>query len=229
MKFKNLNLTVKIVVGLSIALAVLVGATAFSIMKILDAQTHVNRVTGEISLRLAALEAQGEMIRDIQIRIRNIVLLDDPKPMRDELNKLQAVRIIYDDSEARLTRMFSDDESRDLIAELLKLRADAKPLTEQAIRFGLSNRNAEATKVLLEEISPNIEKRLRVLEMLIQQQKERAQETVSAAAAAHDWAAALTASIGVLAVLLSLTVGGVLLWFSLGIDSAAVVPGRDME
>lgn len=228
MKVKRFGLTARIVAVLSVALALLVGVTAFSIKNILDAQGHVNKVAGDINVRLAALEAQGEMIRDVQIRVRNIVLLDDPRAMRDEMNKLQAVRNVYDDSESRMTTFFNDNDSRELIAELVRLRALARPKTDKAIELGLVNQNAEATKLLLEEIAPNIEKRLGVLQKLIAQEQENARETAAAAASAHDRATLMTALIGAIAVLLSLGIGGVLLFFAVGIDSAASIPGRDM-
>jgi len=79
MSIRRFGLTAKIVFVLSAALAVLVGSTAFSIKNILDAQNSVNRVAADIGVRLEALEAQGQMIRDIQIRVRNMVLLSDPR------------------------------------------------------------------------------------------------------------------------------------------------------
>lgn len=224
----KLSMTMKVVFGLSVVLCVLVGITAFSIRNILEAQEYVGRVTSDFNVRLAALEAQGELIRDVQIRVRNIVLLDDPKPMQDELNRLQAVRKIYDESETRLTELFPDEASKPLIEELVRLRAAAKPRTDEAISLGLRNRNVEATNILLNEVSQNIEQRLRVLQKLIAQQQEGARQTAIAAAAAHDRATVLTVSIGVLAILLSACIGVVLLLFARGMDAEAVVPGRDM-
>lgn len=228
MKNLRLSLTVKVVFGLSVALSVLAGITAFSIRNILEAQDYVSHVTSDVNVRLAALEAQGELIRDVQIRVRNIVLLDDPKLMRDELNKLQAVRKIYDDSESRLARLFNDDASRALIGELVQLRTVAKPKTDQAISLGLRNSNVEATNILLNEISPNIEQRLHVLQQLIAQLQESARQNAIAAAAAHDRATVLIVSIGALAILLSCGIGLVLLLFARGMDAGAEVPGRDM-
>lgn len=221
MHLTQLKLTAKIALGLSILLALLVGITVFNFRSILEAQNHLNRVVGEISARLAILEAQGNMIRDIQIRVRNIALLEDTRPMRDELNKLQAVRNVYDESEARLNRLFDGSEDHDLIAELVRLRTVGRPLTDEAIFLGLKNYNVEATKLLMDKVGPNTEQRLNVINRLIEQQQESARRTAIAASAAQDRAMALTAIIGVLAVVLCLGIGAVLLFFSFVVNIAS--------
>lgn len=219
MRLSNLKITLRLGVGFSLILMTLIFITITGLNKIGLAQQKLDQVMNDLNVKVATLEVMTGLIKDIDIYTRDIILFTNQGEMQDHLNKLLITRNIYDQAESRLDTLFVSKEDKVLLDKIKELRSTARPSLNRAIELGLKDKNQDATNLLMKEVVPLTDERLKTLEQLIERQKELAKKTAEEAKSAHNYARILTFCLGALALALFLFVAFIFLRVAVIVDT----------
>lgn len=185
--------------SLILFLLVTIILTILSLRDIGEAQKKLDLIMGNVTTKIVTAETMVEMIKTVDVYARNIILITDEQAMRNELQKLQGARNIYDAAEARLERIFTSEEDKTQIARIIELRASARPMVNHVIELGLNNKDKEAVSYLLHEVVPANERRLAALNSLIKRQQELSRKNAEDIRGTHSRSRVLTIVLAMLA------------------------------
>lgn len=228
MHFEKFRFTLWAGLGIAVFLIMLIMALLVSLNNINQAENELNRLGGGLQAKTAVIAFQRDIIQEIQIRTRNIALLTDVAMMQQELKMLQGARNLYDQAETRFDQIFANETDKALFLKAKQLRAIARPLADRVIQLGLENKDSEATELLMKELVPITDARLRVLQEIEEQQKTLVKQTTEAASRAHFHVRVLMFLLGGFALLLGLLVAGVVMFFAYGLDVAKAVEQQEV-
>lgn len=227
-KLTRFRATRKLAIVSGILLISLIVITAINLHNINDAQEKMNQMVNDINVKVAVVGSMEDMIKDVQIYIRNIALDTDMRQMQDELRKLQTARNMYDESESRLEKLFVSDEDKTQLARMKELRMAVRPIADHAIELGLQNKDQEANALITQQVEPMTKRRLVVIQEVVEQQKKAGQKAAEEIMTAQEHARVLTLVLGFLALVLGMVVAFVAMIFALGMDGAGSSAGREM-
>lgn len=226
MLLRRFRFTLAVALGCAALIVTLIVGVLFSLARIQDAQTRLEYLNGQLQSGDDILQMQQDLIRDTQIRIRNVALLRDPAALKQELEKLQDARRRYDESERVVDKLFSDDQSHPLVEKARALRASSRAVLDGVMQLSLQGKHEAAASRLLNDLAPLTKQRLDVLAQLSGVQDARRQITAADAVRAHRQVRILMYVIGSLATILGLLVAAVVLFFAMGVDQARQVEGE---
>jgi methyl-accepting chemotaxis protein len=220
MAFGGFKFTMAAAVGCAVLVVTLIVGILFSLARIQDAQTRLEYLNGQLQSGDDIIKIQQDLIRDTQIRIRNVALVRDPVALKQELDKLQEARHRYDESEQVVDRLFADEQSHPLVEKARALRASGRAVLDGVMQLALKGEREAAAARLLNELAPLTKQRLEVLSQLSDVQDARRHATAEEAALAHRQVRMLMYVIGGLATFLGLLVAAVALFLAVGVDQA---------
>ncbi len=212
-------------VGCAALVVTLIVGVLFSLARIQEAQTRLEYLSGRLQTGDQVLQMQQDLIRESQIRIRNVALVRDPAALKAELDKLQDARRRYDESEQMVDQLFADDQFHPLVEQARTLRAQGRAVLDEVAQLALKGERDAAAARLLNELAPLTKQRLQVLGQLSAAQDARRAATAAEAVRAHGQVRLLMVVVGGLAVLLGLLVAGVALFLAVGVDQTRRVEG----
>lgn len=137
-------------------------------------------------------------------------MINDTAEMEKQMVRMEEARQRYQKSLAFLNENMRSEQGKELLAQMDKLRKQAKPLTDKAVQLGLQNKTEEATKVLLTEVRPAQNKWLDTLQALVEFQAKRTAEHYQAAKDAYSGARTLMLILAALGVVLGVIIAFVI-------------------
>ena len=152
----NLRIGARLGLGFGILLALLLAIALLGINRMGSIQGNLDEIVNVNGRQAGLALSMRAMVQQMGSVARNIVLLSDPAEMQAEADRLRTVLANYDKAEDELQRMFSGDAStsedeRSLLARSREFKTQARPALDRVVQLGLSNQNAEATRVLMTE------------------------------------------------------------------------------
>ncbi|TCS38335.1 methyl-accepting chemotaxis protein [Paucimonas lemoignei] len=171
MKIANTRVGTRLGVGFALVMVLLAGVTALGIMNMSQVQQRLDKVltSNNVQSRLAATMRNAVM--DRMIGLRNVALVQDATELEQELDRIRSQNQQYLSAEEQLEQMLTSSEAdaeTKAVLEKVKAAANAaKPLMAKAMELGQARQQAEATRVLMEEVRPVQEQWLAGLDELV--------------------------------------------------------------
>jgi methyl-accepting chemotaxis protein len=153
MKLYNLKIGTRLGAAFALVLVmlVIVAATGLHSMASVN-QSMVNITRGNDVETRMALDMRLS-VDDRMIALRNIVLLDDPAEMQNQVDRIKVQAEKYDLAARTLDTTFATygiaADERKLVADIQALSAAAQPLIGRIRDLGLANENQAARRILL--------------------------------------------------------------------------------
>ncbi|HSW08916.1 methyl-accepting chemotaxis protein [Aquabacterium sp.] len=206
MNFQNMKLATKFTAAVVIATVLLIGMIALGTFSMGSIKHQLDKVADERLPRVIAAKDMVINLRTVGIASRNIVLLTDEAGMKKERDRLEQLRVEFAKLEKQLTAVINTEAGKAILAKVSSTAASMQAPLDKAVALGLSNKNEEATKVLLAEVRPAQNQALEAVEELAALQMKLADESQLEAQKAYD-----------AALLAMLVVGGVtVVFFAVG-------------
>ena len=175
--FATLLVLMLIVSGIGIARMTGIQNTLEDIVKVGVAETKL------------ALSMRG-LIYERAILVRNMILMTREDDMKPELAKIQENRKKYDEIQEKLAVMFAlpgtTEMEKSLLAQIRQSEILNRPLVDKVIELGFANKNAEATKILLEDLREPQKQWLRQINELVQTEEQLDRQAEQEAEASYQ-------------------------------------------
>ncbi len=151
----NLKLSTRLALGFGLVLVLLVAVATIGISRMSSLNHQLEEIVNVNNRQTSLAMSMRMAINQVAVATRNIVLITDDAGMKAEVERLQKVRADYDAAEQALGKMFDAPETRPeekaMFANILALKASARPAVNKVVELGLQNKLEEATTVLVQE------------------------------------------------------------------------------
>jgi methyl-accepting chemotaxis protein len=210
MKLTNIKIGPRLIIAFSIVLAMLLVVAILSVSRMAAIQQAMVNITKGNDVEASMASAMRLAVDDRMIALRNIVLLQEKAEMQVQVDRIRQQAADYAAAEQTLRQTFDaygiQDEESAILADIKQQAAAAVPLMENIQSLGLSNNNAEATRILMHELRLVQKKWQDSLAALIASEKRQNEEATAQADATYALARNLTIGISLLALVAGLAI-----------------------
>jgi methyl-accepting chemotaxis protein len=155
MSLRDTRISTRLAIGIGMAVALLFAMVWIGASRLGAVKSRLDLVTGVQQPKINQARHLGELLRRMDVSLRDIVLLNDEAAMLKEIERFTGLREAYRGAEKRLLDAEPATSEAGAVLERARqaMLAMDKPV-DKAIRLGAANKPEEATRVLLQEIRP---------------------------------------------------------------------------
>jgi methyl-accepting chemotaxis protein len=154
MDIKNTKISTRLAWVIGVAVVLLLTMLWIGTSQLLAVNHKMGLITGVLQPKINHAKDLTELLRSMDVSLRDIVLLNDETAMLKEIEHFKSLQAKYSKAELDLMADQHHPEAVDrLQLAQQSMKSMEKPL-EKAIRLGSANKPEEATRVLLDEIRP---------------------------------------------------------------------------
>ena len=208
MKLTNIKIGPRLIIAFSFVLTMLLAVAVLSVTRMSAIQQAMVEITKGNNMEASMASAMRLAVDDRMIALRNIVLLQDAADMQAQIERIRHQAADYASAEQKLRQTFQVygilPEETALLEDIKTHAAAALPLMEKIQALGLSNNNAEATRVLMHELRTAQKKWQDSLAALVASENRQNEEATAQADATYELARNLTIGISTLAIVAGL-------------------------
>jgi methyl-accepting chemotaxis protein len=202
MKFGNLNIGVRLAAGFGLVLALLIVCVLLAMNRMANVQSSLERIVEVNNVEIALATAMRVTVTDRMLALRNVALLNDVNEMAPEIERIKRQKDKYDETEAKLAKMFNDladtsPEEKAFMGRIKEVEASILPVMAKALALGQANKSDEATKVMIQEVRPLQNKWIGELTGLIDLEQKRSDQASSDARKSYEAARTELIALGV--------------------------------
>lgn len=186
--FKNLRIGVRLGMGFSIVLLLMLSIAVISISRLASLNDDIDVITHD---RYPKTVWGNDIINAVNITaqiVRNVLLFEDPKEIAAEINRIPPLSASIAESITHLEKTVTTTEGRSLLRAVNQTRAAYREDLQNVTGLIEENRKAEALSVLLTELRQSQDAYLAAVALLIEKQSE--DMTSAGIVAAEHYAAA---------------------------------------
>jgi methyl-accepting chemotaxis protein len=202
MMFKNMKIGMRLGLGFGIVLLMMIAAIFVGITRMADINQRMEAVVNDGNVKTALLTVMRGSVRTIAIAVRNVVILTEVSDMEPEAKRIDDERKKYSEAKETLEKMVTSEQGKALLAKIKEFQELTRPAVDKTVKFGLENKNAEATTALMKEVRPPQGKWLASLNEMADFQEAGNKKDGEAAAETYNAARTLMFIIGGIAILL---------------------------
>ncbi|MCG2582977.1 methyl-accepting chemotaxis protein [Massilia sp. TS11] len=207
MKFGNLKIGMRLAIGFGSLIVLLAAGMALALLRMGHIQANLEEIVNVNNVAQAHAMNMRGTINDRMIAVRNIALLTETSEMEPEVERMKRNQTRYAEEEDKLLKMFAvrsnvSSDEKALLATIKDSDTVIQPLLTKAMNLGLSNKNEEATRVLLKEVRPVQFKWTTALNTLVELQEQQAARAMTDARTAYDAARNQLVGLSIAAVIL---------------------------
>jgi methyl-accepting chemotaxis protein len=209
MKITNLKIGARLIGSFVIVLAMLVGVSIVGLTRMASIQESMIEITKGNDVEANLASDMKLSLDDRMIALRNVVLLEDPQQMQQQVDRIIAQSKLYDAAEEKLRATFvaygiQDEESK-LLAEIKESSLAAQPLIQKVQQLGLANNNAEAVKLLMGDLRSVQNKWSALLASLVASERQQNEDLIVAADDSYSFARNIVLGLALAAVAVGVT------------------------
>ena len=206
MNFNQMKVSSRLAAGFALVLVLLLASVMLSLNRMAGMQDKVHEIVNVNNAQLAEVIVIRAALYDRMVAIRNVVLLPTEVEMRPEVERVQAQEKRSVEAMNNLQKLFeragTQEAEKAALARIRELETVINALSARAMELGQQNKNAEATKVLIDEIRPVQRKIMAEVSILVDLQEKLSKKAADDAQAAYDGARSLSIMLGVFALIL---------------------------
>ncbi|WP_198089024.1 methyl-accepting chemotaxis protein [Variovorax sp. E3] len=199
--FLNLQIGTRLGLGFAAVLLMLAGAIGLGLQAMTDVQSRLEGIVNGNNVRVEAINAMGDAIRDIAILDGNLILLSDEAAMREEARKIVAARERYTEARNALAKLLLTATGKGLLATVDEKVGVLVPLNGQLSELALQNKNEEATQIFITKFQPAVQVVLKELGVMDTRESKRSETASREAADGYARSRNLMLALGVFAIL----------------------------
>jgi len=198
----NLKIGARLAAGFGAVLALLLATAGVGASRMADLRSELDEIVTQNDVKTTLTSSMRASVNRRAIAVRNVVLFEDVKDMKEEVAKIEKAREDYAKQVDRFKGMRNDATEQALLEKIGQIEQTTKPLVDKVIALGLVNDNANATKFLVSDTAPAQDRWLQALGEL---QTYEAEESTRSAQRAHAgyangmWVIGLTTGIAIVA------------------------------
>jgi methyl-accepting chemotaxis protein len=165
---------------------------------------NLDRIVNDTHVRVALCDQMASAVKDVQILVRNIVILDNKSEMQAELNKLSVLRQQYDTARAELEKRPASEKGQVLRTRIDNAMTAVRSVNNRAVDLALADKDAEAQALIMREGAPVNDEVMDALRDNGAFQSENAQKDAAKATAEYEESRRTVLGCSIAAVLLAL-------------------------
>ncbi len=206
MNLGNVKVGVRLAGGFALLIALLVAAIALGLNRMAMMQARIDQIAQVNNAQVAQIMTLRASVFDRMIAARNVVLMQTVQEMQPEVDRIREGEKKFAAADEKLSQLFqhssTTQEEKALLSRVHEQHAAILAPINRAIDFGMQNKTAEATKVLIEEVRPIQRKLMNELGELAAIEERLSQEASAAGVAAYESAKQQLMLLGLFAALL---------------------------
>jgi methyl-accepting chemotaxis protein len=209
MKLADKTVGMRLGMGFSLVLVLLVAVTVLGISRMAQIQEHLEKVVNVNNVGTRLVTDMSNVVKDRIVALRNLSLLTEASDMEPEIKRIEAQNAVYASAQQQLSALFATEASistqeKALLAAIKEHEAAAMPLIANATALWLADKPEDATILLIRKIRPVQKKWMDALDELAALEDKQSANAVAAARASFASARTLMISLGLLAVLVGI-------------------------
>ena len=210
MKPSDLKIGQRLAIGIGVATSLLVALVCVAASRLAEVKSELDVISDDRLPKLVAVKDAKDNIRARAQLIRNVVLLEKDDEIRAQSDLLPGIRAAYAKLQKQLRDTTRNERGQELLTKVDRAVAALVAPTDEVVRLGLANRNAEATRQLIDVVQPAQTAALQALDEFAQFEIASTEELQASANAAYVSGVRLLVSLAVAAVVLLFVFGWLL-------------------
>jgi len=205
MNLANMKVSTKLYLGFAVPVTIMIVLSFISLSSLGKIQQNLDRIVTVNNVRNNLAYDTGEDIRDIMVRLRDVILLKDDGQRQEHKKEIGGLREKYDGQLKKIEEMTSKDDTKghDLIGKVRTAQAEAKDLNNRFLELALAHKDGEAAELLETKAGPAVERVTKAIDALAEHQVERSKARFEEATKAYAGARQFSIVLAFLATILS--------------------------
>ena len=203
---KNMKIGMRLGFGFALVVIILVATLGVSAYRMGKLNTAIGGIVGQefpktvfANQIIYAVSSQG-------MAMRNAVLFDDPKEVKEQLDKLVSLRRSVDEQEVKFEPMLTSDDEKLMLQSWKDADATYMSLSDQFVKLVSANKMADAKVLLVKELAPAYEVYINAVNDLISFQSDQVNEAGNAATKLFKNTRLLILGLAVTSILLAIVI-----------------------
>ena len=183
--FRNMKLASRLGLSFGVIVAMLVGVAWASLSTMKTMSANLDKIVNDTNVRVDLNNQMASAVKDVQLLVRTIVILDDPAERQTEFEKLKLVRQSYDTARAELDKRPASEKTLAARSRIDTAMTNVRTANDKALTFALANKDVEARQAIKDGTAINNE----IMDALADNasaQRDRAREDAEKAIADYE-------------------------------------------
>jgi methyl-accepting chemotaxis protein len=207
MSINNLTVRARLALGFGVITLVMLALGIMGLVRMSQIEGRLNDVVDVNVYKMQLLENMSSSVHIVQRVVRTLIILHEPALLEREAKKIVAARKVYDDAFAKLEKTSASDEGASLRQKTHEAQDGARAINDELMNFALSNRDAEASDLLVSKGLTANQKWLDVIQENVDLQSKATAADAAEARAAYESARRAMLLLSVLGVAAALVAG----------------------
>lgn len=203
---KNMKIGVRLGLGFAVVVTLLVATLGVSAFRLGKLNTAISGIVGEEFPKTVLANQIIYGVGSQGTAMRNAVILDDPKEVKAQLEKLVSLRHEVDELEKKLTPLLVSDDEKLMLQSWNDADASYMKVADEFIRLASANKMNEAKTLLVKELAPAYEVYINAINDLITFQSDRVNDEGVAAGVLYKNTRLLILGLAVTSILLAVII-----------------------
>lgn len=186
MKFSNLKISVRIALGFSVLLILMVCSSLLGVWEVRDGKQRMDEVVLLHNYRIRLIGDMSEALHIEARSIRTIVLLSDDTAIAKEKKRLDDVRTQYQAAFAALLKTPTNAKGEELNRALKAVEVQAAKPFKTMLDLAYEQRDTEAFEVMLRDYGPIMRKWQSLIDEHLDLQERAVKDSAEAANQAYE-------------------------------------------
>jgi methyl-accepting chemotaxis protein len=207
--FANMKIGVRLTLGFFVVLALMATLAGVGINGMSTIQARLDEIVKDNVYKTKLITDMSEAVHIVSRVSRTLILLTDESAMAAEKKKLDAAREAYNEAWSNLEKTPASEKGKAARAKIKANQIEGRAINDKLIELALSNKADLATKLLMEQAGPAVQKWQDAMEENALLQQENTRNDYVQAQEAYESAFRLMITLAGLAI----AIGALLAWF----------------
>ena len=193
MKIANLKIGIRLGLGFGLVLILMVTLALLGVSRMASIERSLDGIVNQNNVMIKAAYEMRQSVLSIGVATRNMALMTDEDQKERESDRIADDRDEYNSYVENLERLVQGEKGKAVLAKIAAARAATDPLTDKVVDLIKDGKQADAVKVLVDEVWPNQRKWLGAMDEMVRMLDKLADAAVADAHASYKTALILTA------------------------------------
>jgi len=206
----NLKIGVRLALAFGIVLALLAILSTIALVRTNGMRNDMNAVTGGIAVESSLADQMRLAATQQAVRVRNVLMLDDPDEMTAENALLKTDVKTYEAAKAKLVKMIaaeSDARKKTILGHIDSTEKEARALSDQVVQMALDSHKFPARGLLGDKANPAQVKWMAAVDEMVALNEKLTAAAVANAEDAYGTTRNTVLAISIVALLVAAAVG----------------------
>ena len=201
--FRNMKLAARLGLSFGVIVAMLAAVAWVGLSTMQTMSMDLEKIVHDTNVRIDLCNQMASAIKDVQLLVRTIVILDDPAEKQTELDRLKLARQSYDAARSELEKRPASEKGQVLRARVDAAMVGVRQADDKALNLAMAEKDAEARQAIKDGVTGNDE----IMDALrdnADYQRDKAKEDATKAVADYEDSRRTVLAASSLAVVLAL-------------------------